>query len=134
MTDRADKKASEKVRVGRVGDRPYWVLVFSIFVRAAHQVGAAVFLASFLLKGAVMLPHLYIVLAGVSGVILLATESMKHRQFLRELIGVSTFAKLVLLGLAFHGWVPVVPAMLIAFVLASICSHSPKLIRHRLLF
>ena len=35
----------EGVRMGKKADRPYWVLMLSIFTRAAHQVGAGVFLA-----------------------------------------------------------------------------------------
>ena len=35
----------EKNTMGRIGDRPYWVLNLSILIRAVHQVGASVFLA-----------------------------------------------------------------------------------------
>jgi hypothetical protein len=129
-----DRKAPEKAKMGRVGDRPYWVMVLSIFVRAIHQVGAAVFLTSFLFKNLIGLPRVYVIIVSVSGIVLVGTELLRHRQFLKELIGVSTFAKIVILGLAFHGWVPSTVAVLVAFVLASVCSHAPKTLRHRLLY
>lgn len=120
--------------LGRTADRPYWVLMLSIGIRAAHQVGAAVFLASFLFKRSLVLPEAYLILVCVSGVLLLGTEGLRHRQLLRELAGVSTLVKLVIFGLAFHSLVPATPAMVFAFVLASVCAHAPKSIRHRLLF
>ena len=123
-----------KEALGRTADRPYWVLMLSIGIRAAHQVGAAVFLASFLFKESLALPDSYLILVCATGVILLGTEGLRHRQLLRELAGVSTLVKLMIFGLAFHGWVPATPAMVVAFVLASVCSHAPKSIRHRLLF
>ncbi|MFH0729879.1 MAG: hypothetical protein V2B19_26500 [Pseudomonadota bacterium] len=134
----ADKKKEtsglEKVRLGRLGDRPYWIYIFAIFIRAIHQIGAAVFLTSFLVNDMMPLPRLYLVIASVSGVLLLGAEALKHRQLLRELLGVSTLVKLVILGLVYHGWVPGALPVLFAFVLSSICSHAPKSFRHRLLF
>lgn len=134
MTDRKDTKKVGDVRTGRKGDRPYWVFIFSIFVRAIHQVGAAVYLGSFLLGNTIDLPLLYLIIVSVSGLILLMTEGIRHRQLLREVSGIITLIKLVLLGLAFHGWVSATPAILFSFILASLCSHAPKSIRHRLLF
>lgn len=134
MTDKKDKKEALKVRTGRIGDRPYWVLIFSIFVRALHQVGAGVFLASFLLEDMITLPPSYLILVAVSGGILLATEGLRHRQLFREVSGFSTIFKLVILGLAYHEMVPATLVVLFVFILASICSHAPKIIRHRLLF
>lgn len=134
MIDRRNAKKVREVRVGRTGDRPYWILIFSIFVRAIHQVGAAVFLGSFLLGDSMSLPRLYLVIVFVSGVILMITEGIRHRQLLRELSGMSTLIKLILLGLAYHSGVPAMPVILFAFILASVCSHAPKSIRHRLLF
>ena len=134
MANTSDMKKSEKVRLGRVGDRPYWVMFISIFIRAIHQVGAAVFLASFLLKDIITIPPLYLIIVFVSGAVLMLTEGLRHRQLLRELSGMGTIFKLVILGLAYHGWVPAMFAALFAFVLASIFSHAPKSIRHRLLF
>ena len=52
----------------------------------------------------------------------------------RELSGASTFLKLVLLGGAYHGFLPVTESVLLVFVLAALASHAPKLVRHRLLF
>ena len=59
---------------------------------------------------------------------------MRHRQFFREIIGVSTIVKLILLGMAVHGRIWVSFLVVTAFVLASVCSHLPKKIRHRLMF
>lgn len=120
--------------MGKIGNRPYWVLSLSIVIRAIHQVGAAVFLASFLLPEVPEVPFLYLLLATASGVVLLAAEGMRHRQIFREISGAGTFVKLILLGAAYHGLVPVVPTVLAVFFFSSICSHAPKVIRHRLLF
>ncbi len=119
--------------MGRIGNRPYWVLSASILIRAAHLVGAAVFLTSFLLERA-RPPAPYVGLAAVSGVILLVTEWTRHRQIFRELAGVSTLAKLLLLGAAYHGIFPTRETVLLVFVVAAVASHAPKLVRHRLLF
>jgi hypothetical protein len=134
MMDKRDAVKPEKFKMGRLGDRPYWMYIFSIFIRAVHQVGAAVFLTSFLFKDLIPLPRGYLVIASVSGVMLLGAEALKHRQLLRELLGVSTIVKLVILGLAYHGWVPGTIPVLFAFILSSICSHAPKSFRHRLLW
>ena len=37
--------------LGPVAPRPYWLVLFSVVIRALHQVGAAVYLSSFLLDG-----------------------------------------------------------------------------------
>lgn len=118
---------------GRIGNRPYWVLQLSIVIRALHQIGAAIFLASFLLNTTHSPPMLYLVLAVISGVTLVVTEWLRHRQIYRELSGMGTIAKLILLGLAVHNIFPAAATVTIAFVLASICAHAPKHIRHRLL-
>ena len=120
--------------MGRKADRPYWVLVLSILIRAAHQIGAAVFLSSFLFGIPLKLPVFYLVLVSVSGGMLLITESIRHRQFFREVIGVSTIIKLILIGIAVHGGIAVNILVMTSFVLASVCSHMPKKIRHRLIF
>lgn len=119
--------------MGRVVDRPYWLLNFSVFIRAAHQVGAAVFLASFLFPQT-PLPLFYLVLTVVSGVGLVGTEYMRHRQLYREFAGLVTIVKMLLLGAAYHGIVPAMPAVVCAFVLASVGAHVAKNIRHRMLF
>lgn len=56
MTDRKQTCRTPETRLGRTGDRPYWIWMVSIFIQAAHQVGAAVFLAVFLLPGRPDLP------------------------------------------------------------------------------
>lgn len=122
------------IRLGRVGERPLWALHLSNITRAVHQIGGAVFLTSFLFQDSFALPIVFILLSGISGVILFGFEGLRHRQIFRELTGVVTFFKMILLGLAFHGigW----PAffVLLAFFAASLASHSPKNVRHRLLF
>lgn len=133
MTEKSEGKAVEKVKMGRTADRPYWVLLFSIFVRAVHQVGAAVFLTSFLLDEIITLPNTYLIIAAASGLVLLGTEGLRHRQLFREISGLSTIFKLVILGLAYHGGIPATLAVLFTFVFASIISHAPKFIRHRLI-
>lgn len=108
--------------------------MISILVRAVHQVGAAVFLGGILLGHAADTVHIYLEIACASGVILMITESIRHRQLLREVSGMTTLLKLVILGVAFSFEVPSMPLILFSFILASIFSHAPKIIRHRLLF
>jgi len=134
MENKKDIKEAGKVRLGRVADRPYWVLILSIFIRAVHQVGAAVFLGSFLLVDSRQLPQLYLVIASVTGVVLLATEGLRHRQLFKELSGVATIIKLIILGLVYHAGLPAKPSVLFIFICAAVFSHAPKSIRHRLLF
>lgn len=119
-------------KMGRIGNRPYWVLNFSILVRAGHQVGAAVFLTAFLLD--IQFPSFYLIIVFGSGIALFLAEWMRHRQICRELSGVSTFIKLLLIGAAYHGFLSASIAVLLAFVLASVGAHAPKMVRHRLLF
>lgn len=133
MIEKPRAGAVESSKMGRIGNRPYWVLSVSILIRAVHLVGAAVFLTAFLLDRA-RPPSLYVWMAAASGVILLVTEWIRHRQILRELAGVSTLVKLLLLGAAFHGFFPTRETVLLVFVLAAVASHAPKLVRHRLLF
>ena len=134
MDDQINSNESNGVRMGKKADRPYWVLILSILVRAAHQIGAGVFLSSFLFKGSITLPGFYLVLVLVSGGMLLITESIRHRQFFREVIGISTIIKLILIGMAVHGGIAVKFLVVTSFVLASVCSHMPKKARHRLIF
>lgn len=120
------------IRLGRTGERPYWILIFSVLVRAVHQVGAAVCLSACLLG--TDLPWPYLALAGVSGGGLMVTEALRHRQLLREAAGIVTLVKTGVIGLGLHGWIPPAPALLSAFVLASFYAHAPKTIRHRIWF
>ncbi len=118
--------------MGRIGARPYWVLNLSISIRALHQVGAAVFLASFLVEEITAPPVVYLFLVAISGVALVVTEAMRHRQIHRELSGAITLVKLLLLGAAYHDFLPATPTVLVAFVIASLGAHAPKAIRHKL--
>ena len=120
--------------MGRIGARPFWVLGLSIAVRAIHLVGAGVVLAVFLHGDA--LPELrgYSVLATASGFLLLGSEWLRHRQLWRELAGVVTLVKIILLGAVFHGLFPGRETMLLLFVAAAVAAHAPKTVRHRLLF
>lgn len=138
MSEPAAKKAGKKVndskvRQGRIGNRPYWVLLLSILVRAIHQLGAAVFLVICLFGDLVSVPKMYLWLAMVSGVLLVFTEWMRHRQLYREVAGLATIGKCLLLGAVIHGYLPAGPTVLVAFLLASLGAHAPKEIRHRLL-
>lgn len=128
-----DASSETYVTAGRIGYRPYSVLLVSVLLRAVHQVGAAVYLASFLIDGTVGPPQLYLVLAVISGGALFITEGMRHRQIYREVSGFGTFVKVILLGLAYHNLFPPLPTVLAAFVLSSLCAHLPKEIRHRLI-
>ena len=86
-----DKMTTAKI--GYTADRPYWMRHVSIFVRAIHQIGAAVFLASYLLSDVIAVPRLYLLIAMISGVMLLAVEGIRHRQFFRETFGWLLFSK-----------------------------------------
>ncbi len=120
--------------MGKIGNRPLWVFYLSIGIRAIHQVGAAVFLTSFLLEEIVATPRFYLMLTTISGLVLVVTEGMRHRQLYRELSGVCTIIKLLLIGAAFHNYLPLPETIVLGFMLASIGAHTPKFIRHRLLF
>ena len=134
MADKKNEAKLDHVELGRTGYRPFWVLKLSICIRAVHQIGAAVFLASFLLDEISSPPPFYLLLAIGSGIALVLLERMRHRQMHRELSGLSTFIKLILLGAAYHGFLPQTLTILAVFILASISSHAPKLFRHRLLY
>ncbi|MEE4240307.1 MAG: hypothetical protein V2I36_02500 [Desulfopila sp.] len=134
MAEKQSINTNTTDRLGKIGNRPFWVFAFSIILRAIHQVGAAVFLASYLLDTLPAPPSLYVFVALGTGVPLYWAEWMRHREIYREFSGISIFAKLVLLGLAYHGFFPAAATVLAAFLLASIASHAPKQYRHRLLF
>ncbi len=120
--------------MGRIGDRPYWIFSLSVVIRALHQVGAAIFLAGIVLDLHPQPPAGYVVMGFVTGVLLLASEWLRHRQIHREVSGVVTLVKLLFLGAAYHGLLPAQGAVLLAFIIASLGSHAPKEYRHRLLF
>lgn len=131
-SDGKEKNIDRIDLTGRIGARPYRVLLMSVVIRAVHQVGAAVYLTSFIIKGVAGPPRFYLIMAVVSGVLLFFTESMRHRQIYREISGLGTFGKLLLLGAAYHQILPASQTVLAAFVLASLTAHLPKDIRHRL--
>ncbi len=128
------KHSAKDIILGRVEYRPLWALHVSNIFRAVHQVGGAVFLTSCLFHDTFMMPLIFLLISSISGVLLLFFEAMRHRQIWRELTGVVTFGKLILLGLAYHGIWHEDFLCLVAFLIASLASHAPKTIRHRLLF
>ena len=134
MSENREPSYHETHRLGRIGSRPLWVLKLSIAIRAIHQIGAAVFLVSYLLDDIPAVPPAYLFLVMFTGFALLFTEWLRHREIYRELSGLGTFVKLILLGVAFHGFLPQTATVVCAFLLASICSHAPKQFRHRVLY
>ncbi|MBE0576578.1 MAG: hypothetical protein IH613_11875 [Desulfuromonadales bacterium] len=134
MRDETGNCSGNNDKMGRIGDRPYWVLNISILIRAVHQVGVAVFLAAYLLDAIPGPPMIYVIIAFLSGALLLGTEWLRHRQIFRELAGMISIVKLLLLGAAYHGFLPLPATVLLAFVIASLGAHAPKKVRHRLLF
>lgn len=120
--------------MGPVYPRPQWVVLLSVVIRAMHQVGAAVYLSSYLLDGIVGPPVLYFWLSVVTGIALLFTEGLRHRQLYREVSGIGTIVKVLLLGVAYHGYMPETAMVVTAFFIAAIAAHLPKNIRHRLLY
>jgi hypothetical protein len=140
LIQRSDKAMNEKdqiddqkIRMGKIGPRPYWVLSISIVIRALHLVGASVFLSAFLVHDGHP-PAMFSRIVFISGAALICTEWMRHRQIFREISGASTLLKLILLGAAYHGLLPARETVLSVFVLAALASHTPKKVRHRLLF
>lgn len=134
MAERSGNDRNADGTMGRIGNRPFWVLSLSIVVRAIHLIGAAVVLTTFILGGMVPPPALYTWIAFASGMLLLVTEWIRHRQIYRELAGVATFVKVLLLGAVYHGVLPTRETVLLIFFLAVVAAHVPKLVRHRLLF
>lgn len=124
----------DKVRLGITRDRPEWLRTGSVFIRAAHQVGAAVLLGAYLMGMEQQLSPAYLILAAASGVLLFITEWLRHREIYREFSGMATFAKLILLALVPFMFSIAHWLVLAAFVLAAIFAHLPKRWRHRLLF
>jgi len=127
------EKTAGKARLGRTVQRPYWLLTTSILLRACHQIGASVFLCSFLFGSVDRIPQWGSYLAVASGIFLLAAEATRHRQIYREVSGMVTIVKCVLLGVAVHGLVPAAPTVLVAYLAASIGAHAPKNIRHKII-
>ena len=129
-----EERNSENLQLGRTGERSYGMLLFSVIIRAVHQVGAAIFLATYILHWEGISPGLYTWIAMASGLILVVTEWLRHRQLYREVSGTVTIGKCFMLGAIIHGLLPGEPFVLIVFVVASLGAHAPKNIRHRLLW
>jgi hypothetical protein len=134
MRENNENGFEEGLKMGRIGYRPYWVLNASLLIRAVHQVGAAVFLAAYLLDAIPGPPAVYMVIALVSGGLLFVSEWLRHRQSYREVSGITSIVKVLLLGVAYHGFLPMQGTVLLVFVVASIAAHAPKRVRHRLLY
>jgi hypothetical protein len=134
MREEAENSCEKNANMGRIAHRPIWILYLSILARAVHQVGAAVFLAAYLLGVLPGPPLFYVGVALFSGLLLMVTEWLRHRQVYRELAGMITLVKILLLGAAYHSFLPPQATVLLAFVVASIGAHVPKTVRHRLLF
>ena len=130
----SSEEAKSELELGPVGPRPYWVVLVSVVIRAIHQVGSAVYLSSFLLDNIVGPPAFYLWLAVITGLALIGTEAMRHRALYREVAGLATILKVVLLGIAFHGYLPETATVVVAFFIAALAAHLPKNIRHRLIF
>lgn len=129
----SSERKNRNKNIGRIADRPYWLTYVSLIARVVHQIGAAVFLAGYLLEIDGGTPLFYLILATVSGFILMGVEAIRHRQLLREVSGIVTIAKMFIIGLAFHAYIPPTPAILFAFFIASYISHAPKAVRHRVI-
>ncbi len=134
MGEENENSWGEPAGMGRIEYRPMWVLYLSVVVRATHQLGAAIFLAAYLLDLLPGPPAFYVLVAALSGVLLLLIEWLRHRQIFRELAGMVTLGKVLLLGAAYHSLLPQKETVLLAFFLASVGAHVPKQVRHRLLF
>ncbi|MFV0437414.1 MAG: hypothetical protein ACK5PS_08495 [Desulfopila sp.] len=124
----------QKARFGRIGPRSGTMLWFSIIVRGAHQFGGALFLVYYFLGQGDALPVGYLALAGASGLLLVWTEWLRHRQLYREVAGVVTGLKCLVLGAVIHGWLPQAIPVACVFLLASVAAHAPREVRHRLLW
>lgn len=134
MRQSIENKKENSANMGRIVDRPRWVLYVSLPIRAIHQIGAGVVLAAYLLGTLPGPPIFYLILAWVSGALLLLTEWMRHRQIFRELAGSITLLKILVIGAAYHGFLPPLETMLLAFFIASLGAHAPKQVRHKLLY
>jgi hypothetical protein len=115
-------EACKGSRMGRIGHRPFWILHLSVLIRAVHQVGAAVYLAAYLLGAGISPTSGYALVAYFSGVLLVFTwpDRQLYREIALATLSFSSVPRCIL---------PAVWAVLTAFVLASICAHLPKQLR-----
>ncbi len=133
MKTQSHKSAENDRKLGEVRHRPYSMLAVSIVSRALHQLGAAIFLAVYLLDILSRPPLGYITVASVSGGVLFVLEWWRHRELYKETAGVITILKVMALGAVYHGFLPTKVTILAVFLVASVGAHAPKHIRHRLL-
>ncbi len=129
----AESRKPEKPTLGRTWYRPLWLFWGSLLVRTAHLLAVALFL------GSVVFGHqrasLWLVWAAMgSGLLLIVTEGVRHREMYREFFGVVTMVKCLLLGAAMHQLLPQLPVFFVVFVVAALAAHAPKQLRHRLLW
>ncbi len=129
-----DPNQSSETKTGKIGDRPDWVRTGSVFIRALHLLGASVVTGAYLLDSSLANIHPYLIIAAVTGLLLVITETVRHVQLYREAAGWATIVKILLLA-----WVPVFPEASVclftsAFLLAAVFAHLPRRYRHRLLF
>ncbi len=120
--------------LGRTVDRSSWIRTGSVFVRAVHLVAASAVAGAYLLGDGVSAGHTWWAVAGLSGVLLLVAEGLRHRDLYRETAGLATIGKLALIGALFL--VPDAGPCLMgaAVVVAGIGAHAPRRWRHRRLY
>ncbi|WP_303720692.1 hypothetical protein [Malonomonas rubra] len=128
------QKNNEPGKIGRVADRPDPVRYLSILVRSLHQIAVALFIGSFLFNDNDRITGTFLIFVASSGLLLLALEGLRHRQFYREFFGLITFIKFVIIGFSYHHLLPPTPALMFVYFIAATISHAPKRIRHRLIF
>jgi hypothetical protein len=121
-------------RMGRVGDRARWVRTGSVFVRAAHLLGASAVLGACLFGVADAAVHPWWIAAGVSGAALVVAELLRHPELWREGAGWATILKLCLVGLSLSAPSAAPWLLSAAFVVAVVGAHAPREWRHRKLF
>jgi hypothetical protein len=122
-----------RLQLGRVGHRPYAAVWFSVLCRAIHQLGAGLLLAALIFTSVGAPPGWVWWLTAVSGVLLVVLEWWRHRELYREVAGVATAVKLLLVVAAIHGLIPQLGGLLAVFMLAAVAAHVPKDIRHRVI-
>lgn len=116
---------------GRTAGWAFRVRTGSVFLRAAHLLGASVLAGAYLLGVDDPRLPLWWGVAGGSGVLLLAAELLRHPSLFREVAGASTVLKLLLLGALFAVPAAAPAVMSAAFVVAVLGAHFPKVWRHR---
>ncbi|PKO83134.1 MAG: hypothetical protein CVU17_09885 [Betaproteobacteria bacterium HGW-Betaproteobacteria-11] len=100
--------------------------------RVVHLVGLALLAASLL--GAAGEMQRAAVLMLVSGLAIIALDVWANPAWLREVVGIATVFKLVLVALLFAGDVARLPLFWIVLAFSVLLSHGPGKLRHRRLF